>query len=331
MSDCYPKATYYKKRVYGRVLWIMVCCVLMTLTIDLAAAQNNNQQMALPSRLAIHSLLLDGDQRAGLLVAVGERGHILYSEDQGQNWQQAEVPSRVLLTGVYLHNQTIGWAVGHDATILRTTDGARHWQQVYTDPKQESPLLDVWFKDEKTGFAIGAYGLLLKTVDGGETWTQRWVDKQDDFHLNHISQATNGTLYIAAEAGMVYRSEDSGETWKSLHSPYAGSFFATLPVNAQQLFLFGLRGNLFFSENNGENWQPINSQTQAMLTSGFKSRAGHCFIAGLNGVLLHSRDCTGGKFEFYQLPGRKGISAILEGKDNEIILLGEAGITTFKP
>lgn len=35
------------------------------------------------------------------LVAVGDRGHILYSDDQGNTWTQAKVPTRQLLTAVF--------------------------------------------------------------------------------------------------------------------------------------------------------------------------------------------------------------------------------------
>jgi photosystem II stability/assembly factor-like uncharacterized protein len=54
--------------------------------------------------LAEKSLLLAiapiGDEK---LVAVGQYGHILLSEN-GDTWQQAKVPSRTTLTNVYFYN-----------------------------------------------------------------------------------------------------------------------------------------------------------------------------------------------------------------------------------
>ena len=83
---------------------------------------------ALMARLAPHSLLLDAVERGPLWVAVGERGHVLVSADRGANWTQAKVPTRVLLTGVWMHDERLGWAVGHDETILRTRDGGTTWE-----------------------------------------------------------------------------------------------------------------------------------------------------------------------------------------------------------
>lgn len=285
---------------------------------------------SVPSNLATKSLLLDGDQTKNLMVVVGERGHILYSENKGKSWIQAKVPTRVMLTGVHVFDDKRAWVVGHDAVILRTQDGGRNWQQVYSAPEDESPLLDVWFKNATHGFAVGAYGLFLVTQDGGGTWEQRWLNEEDDFHLNHLVPGKQGELFIAAEAGNVYRSLDMGESWQTLDSPYHGSYFGILPLSNQRLFLFGLRGHLFYSKDNGESWEEVDSDTTAMLTSGFESPQGHCYIAGLSGVVLVSLTCHPKDIKVRRLQKRHGISGMLMS-DQRLLLLGEAGITEFKP
>ena len=110
------------------------------------------------------------------------------------------MPTRALLTAVHMHDERIGWAVGHDAVILRTGDGGETWRLVHYAPEEERPLLDVWFRDEHTGFAVGAYGYFLATGDGGDTWISRAVS-EDDFHLNALAPAGQDRLFIAAEAG----------------------------------------------------------------------------------------------------------------------------------
>ena len=63
-------------------------------------------EFSVKAPLATRSLLLDGVSVDGLMVAVGERGHILISENQGQSWRQANVPTRATLTGVFFHDQS---------------------------------------------------------------------------------------------------------------------------------------------------------------------------------------------------------------------------------
>jgi photosystem II stability/assembly factor-like uncharacterized protein len=310
------------------------------------------------AKLAGQSMLLDAAYSEGLMTVVGERGHVLISSD-GKQWQQIAVPTRTTLTGVYFHDKMKGWVVGHDAVILRTTDGGKDWQKVYDDPEGETPLFDVWFRDEnlfdvwfrdeKHGIAIGAYGLYLVSEDGGASWdvsemdviTEKSADDSgeeeikaeddDDFldsydlHLNSIALADNGKLYIAAEAGRIYRSDDSGESWIPLVSPYIGSLFGVLPLAGDGVLVFGLRGHLFRSEDAGVNWQEIEMPTQEMLTNGIVMTDGEIYITGLGGTILKSSD-KGQSFVLQEQGHRDGFTAIIQGPEGELITVGEKGV-----
>lgn len=109
---------------------LSLCTVLSALAFTAVPAQAESAApsaavYSIESAKAKHSLLVDVAKAGTRLVAVGERGHILFSDDDGAQWQQAKVPSRVLLTSVYFSDDKHGWAVGHDATILASTDGGR--------------------------------------------------------------------------------------------------------------------------------------------------------------------------------------------------------------
>lgn len=286
--------------------------------------QTDPGEWAVKAPLAPRSLLLDASIRDGRLVVVGERGHILVSEDSGQSWIQADVPTRVLLTGVFMQDGKLGWAVGHDEVVVRTRDGGLRWEQVRSAPEEERPLLDVWFTDEQRGLAVGAYGSLLATRDGGESWEPRSVIEGDDFHLNGIAQAPDGSLYLAAEAGRLYRSDDGGDTWTSLTSPYEGSFFGVLPMTDGGLLAFGLRGNLFRSANRGATWRRIETGTEATLTAALELGSGRFVVAGLAGTLLWGDGF--GPLRFQEMPDRKGIVALARPDDRNLLLVGEAGV-----
>ncbi len=288
------------------------------------------QEAAIKSAMAKQSLLLDVASRDGRLVAVGERGHILVSQDSGGSWVQAEVPTQALLTGVWMHDAKLGWAVGHDDIILRTRDGGMKWEKVHSNPDNEKPLLDVWFADARSGFAIGAYGRLLVTVDGGDTWQPSLVRAEDDFHLNQIAAASDGSLFLAAEAGHLYRSDDRGRDWKALVSPYKGSFFGLLPLADGSILAFGLRGNLYRSADRGGTWQKIETGTDATLTSGLELGPGRLVLGGMAGTLLWSED--GGKtVRKQEQPDRKAIVALSRGVDRTILLYGEGGVRKVEP
>ncbi len=297
---------------------------LVFFLLPLAAA---GAQPAVQARLAPHSLLLDGASAGSRLVVVGERGHALVSDDGGSRWRQARVPVRALLTAVHMHDARLGWAVGHDALILRTGDGGATWRIAHYAPKEERPLLDVWFRDERAGFAVGAYGYFLSTTDGGRTWKPRTIDR-DDFHLNAIVPAGGGRLFIAGEAGAIYRSDDGGANWRKLPSPYAGSWFSALALDAERLLLFGLRGSMYRTDDGGESWSRVRTRTKATLTGALLVKPGLMLVTGLEGALLVSRD--GGRSvsrdaAFKPLTSRLGISKALALPDGRVLLIGEFG------
>ena len=274
--------------------------------------------------LAVESLLLDGAVAGSRLVVVGERGHILVSTDGGVGWKQARVPTRALLTAVHMHDERRGWAVGHDAVILRTADGGATWQMVHHAPEEERPLLDVWFRDARNGIAVGAYGYFLATGDGGDTWSAHAVS-EDDFHLNALVPAGGGRLFIAAEAGVAYRSDDGGATWHELASPYTGSWFGGLALDEEGLLLLGLRGHLFRSEDAGASWTRIPTGTNATLTGALRLPSGAILVTGLEGTLLVSRD-GGRSVASRSLPARSGIAAALPLAGGGVLLIGEFGV-----
>ena len=138
-------------------------CVL-TIAAMLLASPAAAQRAAVESRLAATSLLLDGTVAGSRMMVVGQRGHILISDDDGVTWRQAQAPVQVMLTAVRMLDAQTGWSVGHDATILRTRDGGETWQLVHYAPQAQLPLLDVWFRDADNGFAVGAFGAFLASA-----------------------------------------------------------------------------------------------------------------------------------------------------------------------
>jgi len=296
---------------------------------------------------ATRSLLLDVAQAGSRLVAVGERGHVLLSDDQGVSWRQAQsVPSRTMLTAVSFTDSQRGLAVGHDEIILRTLDGGETWTRARYAPDSQQPLLDVLFRDPLRAIAVGAYGAYFTTTDGGETWQSRKfeaavlaplpgaMERADDefaldaeippdYHLNAI--ATSGTrLYIAAEGGQIYRSDDDGASWITLPSPYNGSFFGVLPLDGDELLIFGLRGHLFRSEDAGRIWRRVELPTTAMLTDAIRAGVGSIVLVGLSGTVLWSED-LGRNWTLRVQEDRKGFSAVAAPTPDSLVIVGENG------
>jgi photosystem II stability/assembly factor-like uncharacterized protein len=290
------------------------------------AEERSGPQPAVPSALAARSLLLAVARAGECFVAVGEWGHVVRSCDGGRSWRQAShVPARQTLTSVAFVDARQGWAVGHDALVLHTTDGGERWEIQHRAPEEEVPLLSVWFEDERHGIAVGGFGLLVETRDGGRSWKRRRLGPVDEEpHLNCVF-AIDGTLFIAAETGLAFRSRDAGSTWQRLELPYPGSLWHGLATDgAGTLLLLGMRGHAYRSTDAGESWQAVETRTDQSLQSAVRLRDGRIVAVGLGGVVLTSSD-GGRSFDVETRPDRRGIAAVAEAPDGSWLLFGETG------
>jgi photosystem II stability/assembly factor-like uncharacterized protein len=301
-----------------------------------------------PARLAAHSLLIALAEAGSRLVAVGDRGIIVLSDDHGRSWAQAlDVPSDALLTGVCFVDAEHGVAVGHDEVILATADAGRTWRRTHYAPDAQRPLLDVWCGGGGRVIAVGAYSAYFISEDRGASWTAGKLTAAPPpkaravrrgapagaadggtagggYHLNRIVPAGASRLYIAGEAGHLYRSDDGGANWRELSSPYEGSFFGVLALPGEAVLAFGLRGNLYRSEDAGSSWQKIETGTVAMLDGAARFDDAGVAIVGLAGVVLVSHD-RGRTFTLVQQSDRAGLAAAVPVGEAELAAVGEGG------
>jgi photosystem II stability/assembly factor-like uncharacterized protein len=281
-------------------------------------------EFAEPAPLAAKSLLL-GVARAGTsLVAVGDRGHVLISSDEGRTWSQSTVPTRAMLTGVSFPDPSHGWAVGHDGVILNTVDGGRTWQRQDKGDDLETIYLDVLFLDPRRGFAVGAYGKFIRTQDGGKTWRAE-SPSEHDIHYNRLTASAGGLLFLAGESGTLLLSSDAGVTWKQSHVPYDGSLFGYVPIEENTGVVHGLRGHIFTTTDQGASWIPHNSEIKALIMAGLRLRSGVVVLGGQGGNFFISRD-HGASFSPWKPAGfGSSVAALAETDDGALIAVGEAG------
>lgn len=283
---------------------------------------------AVPSALASKSLLLDSAHAGDRVVAVGEFGHIVYSDDQGKTWvQAAKVPTQATLTSVFFVDDKLGYAGGHDTTILRTEDGGSNWTLAYHDPEAETPIMSVWFENANHGFAMGAFSFVVETNDGGKTWEQRPLTEgdEDDFHLNKVFADNDGDIFVAAEFGVVYHSNDHGATFEKLQTPYEGSFWNGRGLADGSVMIFGMRGNVFRSADKGQTWVKGDTGAEQSVSGVTQLTNGTIVITGLQGYLGFSTD-DGKTFTPITIADRLNYASVIQVGDDSIAVFGEPGV-----
>jgi photosystem II stability/assembly factor-like uncharacterized protein len=309
--------------------------------------------------------LFNGLARAGQrVVAVGQRGHVVYSDDSGRTWIQAKVPVSADLVAASFPTATQGWAVGHDGVVLHSTDAGATWTRqldgrsagqaivayysaeaakgALGSPEQatklvdeakrfaeqgaENPFLDVWFENERTGFIVGAFNLILRTSDGGNTW-EPWLHRSDNpkaLHLYAIRPA-GGELYITGEQGLLLRLDAASGRFQAVAVPYKGTLFG-ITGNATSALVFGLRGNAFRSADAGKTWQKVETGLQVGLTAGATDNARMVLVSQAGHVLVSSDD--GATFKPRKVERPVPAAAVL-GLDRDVVVTaGPRGVRT---
>jgi photosystem II stability/assembly factor-like uncharacterized protein len=274
--------------------------------------------------LAPESMLLDVTRVGDRLVAVGERGHVVWSTG-GEDWQQADnVPTRSTLTTVVAVGDRL-WAAGHDAVIITSADHGRTWSRQFYDPERQQAVMDLFFTDAENGVAIGSYGLYLVTRDGGASWEDGVVDEENEYHLNAMIRFPDGLRLIAGEAGYSYRSFDDGDSWELLELPYLGSMWGAIVSARGCAVFFGLRGHLIQSCDRGDTWVELATNTLSSL-SGAAEQQGLIVIAGNNGTVL---TWAGGGFTVHKHSSGVDFSTVLPLSGGRFLLVGEEGTHFF--
>jgi photosystem II stability/assembly factor-like uncharacterized protein len=319
-----------------------------------AASVANPLEREASAAVQAEGRVLLGLARAGSrLVAVGERGLILLSDDDGKSWRQAKVPVAVTLTAARFPTPKSGWAVGHAGVVLHTVDGGETWArqldgkavtgilteaakasgsaqlsavaQQFAGDGPDKPFLDLHFQDERHGILVGAYGLVLRTENAGKTW-QPLMDRIDNPKGLHIyAIAVRGdSILLAGEQGFLAHSADGGKTFARVEAPYRGSYFTLAALPDGGVVIGGLKGNAFRSIDGVrfekvEGFIPVSLSASAVLADGkivFSNQVGQLFVSGDQGHSVRPVP------QFHAAP----LAAVAQAANGNIVVAGVRGV-----
>ncbi len=288
------------------------------------------------------------------LVAVGERGRILLSDDSGHSWRQVPVPVSSTLVSVRFATATLGWAAGQMGVLLKTEDGGESWRLVLNglqaanlmlaaardadDNDRQAqlqsaqslvsfgasiPLLSVLPVSTKHILAFGAYGLALESLDTGETWRGIGARVQNPQGLHIYGATLNGdTLVAAGEAGLLLHGPPDGP-FAAVISSYPGSLFGVLSQAAGTVLAFGLQGTLLRSSDQGASWLSLPPVSSNGVLCGAVLADGRIALGDASGNLFISQDNAA---RFRTVAGTFPITALAQAPDGALILGSPAGL-----
>jgi photosystem II stability/assembly factor-like uncharacterized protein len=278
--------------------------VVALLPVPVLAVQDVLETPAFPTEIAHTALLIDVQKVGTRLVAVGERGHIIFSDDLGKTWRQASVPVSVLLTAVHFVDESRGWAVGHGGVILHSSDGGVSWKKQFdgnaagkTVLSQAKALVD----DLKRRLDRAAENEVEDLEYQLEDATIAYEDAKTDAAVGASKPFLDVLFFNPSEGiavgsyGFLFKTRDGGKTWTnraaSMDNPDRFHLNAIAQLNGGSLVAVGEAGVIFRSDDRGESWDMVESPYEGSFfgVSGTGEK-GVALAAGLRGHLFRSED-----------------------------------------
>ena len=249
------------------LIWILM---LVMNCVPAIAFEDPLQSKAIMSPLASKALLLDVAIADGLVVAVGDRGHIVYSEDAGDSWRQAQVPVRVTLTAVtFPESGADGWTVGHQGVILVSHDAGKTWTKQLDGRQAHQLMADVFAKavEEKTKELEGAKEEErenLKTereeLETRLEDSQAYVEEGPNRPFLDVWFRNASEGFAVGAFGLIVSTSDGGKTWTcpaaAIENPEA-YHFNSINMTGGVLYIAGEAGHAWRSLDMGATWEIV--------------------------------------------------------------------------
>lgn len=321
-----------------------MAALLMSLSLSPAIAQPQTdrlQQASYPSAKADKALMLDIVRVGDTLIAAGDRGYILRSEDHGRQWQQIGTPVSTALTDLHFVDDQYGWATGHGGVVLHTRDGGLNWK-VQLDGHQINHMTLRFYQQryDQAEQQLAEHGDTLDASarEEAEILLEELEFKLDDARISAEEGAGKPLLtvwfrnrsqgWVAGAYGMILKTDDGGQSWQpamgQVPNPDGFHLNQMGQLEPGVLFMVGEAGTLYRSDNDGQQWQALPSPYEGSFF-GFKWLQQHQTILafGLRGHAYLSAD-RGNRWQKLAIPGQESImSARVEG--HQLILFGGSG------
>lgn len=309
-----------------------LCCLATA-----AHAERFSMQPAIPSPDAPRTLLLDIARAGDRLVAVGEQGHIIWSDDDGASWTHAEVPVSLMLTATIFPTIERGWAVGHEAIVLTSGDSGSTWSVALAGESIAALQVDA-ARD-----AIAEAEAALEAAAEEAREDAQWALEDAEIALEDAELAVDEGIaypaldvwfesaergYVLGAYGLLLATSDGGATWKlqsgRLDNLDGYHLYGIARSSSGALVIAGEAGGLHRSLDDGVSWEQLDPPYAGSFFGILANDDGSLLIFGLRGNIFRSED-DGNTWVPIDAPGDSTLFGGRVLSDGRIILVGASG------
>lgn len=297
--------------------------------------------------MAPASLLLDITTAGKRLVVAGERGIILYCDDEGSSWQQANVPTIQMLTGVYFVDERRGWAVGHDGLILVSADGAASWR-IQRDGLSVQHQADLELRETAHRKIRTLQQALATANDEMRPEVELALEDAqldlEDAELTLSEPVFTSPLmdvwfqdadrgWAVGAFGTIVATTDGGEHWvtrqRQLDNPDEFHLNTVIGDARGRVFIAGEGGLMFRSLDSGQSWESLEPFYEgSWFGAVYSAQYDALLLFGLRGNIYRSTD-FGTTWEMVVNDSHMTLAGGTASAQGDIVLAGSVGTVLF--
>jgi alpha-tubulin suppressor-like RCC1 family protein len=266
------------------------------------------------------------------------------SIDNGANWTSISGVHNNL-NGIHFVNETHGWAVGDNGTIIRTTDGGNTWvKQTPPVGLTGTTFNSVHFINDSgsyKGWAVGNGGKIIYTANGGTTWTEQ-VQSATSANLTGVSFPTTSygiaveTSTSTANLYFIF-TNDGGVNWTRNGTNFWTQVYNAVMINDTTGYAVGWtedtnnRGYIYkITRGTPWNWerynmpQANNNDYRNKYLRGIGFYGTNICVAGDSGFVAYSTN-SGTNWSWTTISGSPNIKGVSFSSASTVWAVGDGG------
>jgi photosystem II stability/assembly factor-like uncharacterized protein len=195
---------------------------------------------------------------------------IYITGDGGETWNAKDIDVKPTgrFTSLFMLSPLEGFAVGTNATLLKTTNGGISWERRYlrfgTNGLSGGP--DFWsirFIDKDNGWITGTDGIILNTEDGGNTWRKQESPFQYSTALCAVSFANRTEGWVVGQRylkggnyeSVILHTLDGGKNWVTQAIKLQDHLLDVQALSNGVCWVVGKDGTVLMTKDHGETWE----------------------------------------------------------------------------
>ncbi|MGH1487682.1 MAG: YCF48-related protein [Cellvibrionaceae bacterium] len=252
------------------------------------------------------------------------------TEDPASNNAITTAQQRPNLNAIQFVNDSLGFIVGDNGTILKTTNGGQTWQKIDTNTTRKLNAVTTDSSGQRI-WAVGDSGTILYSSSNGDRWQQQNSGVNNTFAS--VVWTSREQAWVAGLLGAILYTNDSGVTWQR-QSSNTGAWLQSLFFleGAQQGWAvgYGVAGDgvILTTKNQGQTWDIQYQQADSPFKSIVFSADGQQGWAVLgNGDILYTTD-SGNNWQVTVFPEKNSTALnniVFSSNTKRLWTVGDAG------